>query len=181
MSLKRIELTAVLFCLSLSCAMAQFTSAIQGVVTDASGSAVPEAIVHVTNVASGVGRQATTSNDGLYRVINLGPGTYRVNVAVPGFAPAERPNVPLGISETLRADFVFKVRELVDQVTVSEQITQVETEEGRISARIEPVKLKELPMTGRNLFSLLAFQPRVTGRGLSSTFREPSSPPPDSF
>src|SRR6266446_2341283 len=181
MSLKRIELTAVLFCLSLSSAMAQFTSAIQGVVTDASGSAVPEAIVHVTNVASGVGRQATTSNDGLYRVINLGPGTYRVNVAVPGFAPAERPSVPLGISETLRADFVLKVGELVDQVTVSEQIAQVATEEGRISARIEPVKLKELPMNGRNVFSLLAFQPGVTGRGLSGTFRGASSAQADSF
>jgi len=181
MSPKRIELTAVLFCLSLSSAMAQFTSAIQGVVTDASGSAVPEAIVHVTNVASGVGRQATTSNDGLYRVINLGPGTYRVNVAVPGFAPAERPIVPLGISETLRADFVLKVGELVDQVTVTEQITQVSTEEGRISARIEPIKLTELPMNGRNLFSLLAFQPGVIGRGLSGTFRGSSSAQADSF
>jgi hypothetical protein len=85
MSLKRIELTVVLFCLSIPSAMAQFTSAIQGIVTDASGGAVPEAIVQVTNVASGVSRQATTSNDGLYRVINLGPGIYRVNVAVPGF------------------------------------------------------------------------------------------------
>ena len=44
MSEKRIKLTAVLFCLSLSSAMAQFTSSIQGVVTDAAGAAVPEAV-----------------------------------------------------------------------------------------------------------------------------------------
>ena len=181
MSLKRIQLTAVLCCLSLSSAMAQFTSAIQGVVTDASGAAVPEAVVYVTNVATGVAREAITSTEGLYRVPNLGPGTYRVEVAVKGFGPAERPSVPLGISETLRADFLLKVGGLVDQVTVSEQITQVATEEGRISARIEPVKLKELPMNGRNVFSLLAFQPGVTGRGLSGTFRGASSAQADSF
>jgi hypothetical protein len=175
MSLKRIELTSVLFCLSLSSAMAQFTSAIDGVVTDASGAAVPEAVVHVTDIATGVSREATTSNEGLYRVLNLGPGTYRVDVAVKGFGPAERPSVPLGISQTVRADFVLKVGGLVDQVTVNEQIAQVETESGRISARIEPVKLKELPMNGRNLFSLLAFQPGVVGRGLSGTFRGSSS------
>ena len=119
MSLKRIERTAGLFCLCISSAMAQFTSAIQGVVTDTSGAAIAEASVQVTNVASGVSRQATTSSDGLYRVINLGPGNYRVNVAVPGFSPAARPNVPLGISETLRADFTLKVGELADQITVS--------------------------------------------------------------
>src|SRR5882757_6291132 len=146
MSLKRIQLTSVLFCLSLSSAMAQFTSSIQGVVTDASGASIPEAVVHVTNVASGVAREATTSNEGLYHVTNLGAGTYRVNVAVKGFGPAERPDVPLGISQILRADFVLKVGDLVDQVTVSDQITQVATEEGRITARIEPIKLNELPM-----------------------------------
>src|SRR5712675_330914 len=113
LSLKRIQLTAVLFGLSLSSAMAQFTSSIQGVVTDSSGAAVPEAVVHATNVATGVAREAVTSTEGLYRVLNLGPGTYRVEVAVKGFGPAERPNVPLGISETLRADFVLKVGGLV--------------------------------------------------------------------
>jgi hypothetical protein len=87
----------------------------------------------------------------------------------------------LGISETVRADFVLKIGDLVDQVTVTDQIAAVETEAGRISARIEPVKLKELPMNGRNLFSLLAFQPGVTGRGLAGTFRGASSAQADSF
>ena len=72
MTLKRIALTAVLFCFSFSIARAQFSSGIQGVVTDPTGSAVPDATVHVTNVETGVAREATTSNEGLYRVTNLG-------------------------------------------------------------------------------------------------------------
>jgi hypothetical protein len=112
MSFKRVQLIVALACLSIPSAMAQFTSSIQGVLTDSSGAAIPDAIVHVTNVESGVAREAVTSNEGLYRVLNLGPGTYRVNVAVNGFAPAERPRVALGISETLRADFNLKLGDL---------------------------------------------------------------------
>ena len=107
MSINKVLPIAAVLCIS--SAMAQFTSSIQGIVTDDSGAVVAAAIVHVTNVESGVAREAVTSNEGLYRVINLGPGSYRVNVAVPGFAPAARPNVPLGISETVRADFTLKV------------------------------------------------------------------------
>ena len=178
---RRTLLKVVLYSCTATSALAQFTSGIQGVVTDPSGSAIPEALIHVTNVASGVAREAVTSNDGLYRVTNLGAGNYRVNVAVKGFGPAERPDVPLGISQTLRVDFALKIGDVVDQVTVTDQVTQVATEEGRISARIEPVKLNELPMNGRNLFSLLAFQPGVVGRGTSATYRANSGAQADSF
>jgi hypothetical protein len=54
MNLKRIALTVGLYCVGFSSALAQFTSSIQGVVTDAAGAAVPEAVVRVTNVASGL-------------------------------------------------------------------------------------------------------------------------------
>ena len=82
MNLNRVGLAGVLLCLSLSSALAQFTSAIQGVVTDASGASIPEAVVRVTNVASGLAREVTTSEDGLYRVTNLGAGTVRNHAIV---------------------------------------------------------------------------------------------------
>ena len=178
---RKVLLKVVLYSCTVASALAQFTSGIQGVVSDPSGAAIPEAVVQVTNVASGVAREAATSNEGLYRVTNLGAGTYRVKVAVKGFGSAERPDVPLGISQTLRVDFALKIGDVVDQVTVTDQVTQIATEEGRISARIEAVKLKELPMNGRNLFSLLAFQPGVVGRGTSATYRANSGAQADSF
>ncbi|MGA2118846.1 MAG: carboxypeptidase regulatory-like domain-containing protein [Bryobacteraceae bacterium] len=181
MSLKRIELMAVLFCLSLSTASAQFGSAIQGVITDPSGTAVPNAVVHVTDVNTGIAREATTANDGLYRVTNLGLGTYRLNIEVPGFAPEERPNVHVDLNETVRADFALKIGTVVDRVTVTEQVALVDTEVGQVSAAIEPVKLNELPMNGKNVFTLLAFQPGVTGISVSPTFRAGPSAQADTF
>src|SRR5947208_2252043 len=101
MNPKRIELKAVLFCLTASSAMAQFSSGIQGIVTDSSGGVVPAASVRVVNMASEVGRVAVTSEEGLYRVFNLGPGSYRIIVEKAGFGTAERETVQVGISETV--------------------------------------------------------------------------------
>jgi hypothetical protein len=168
-SLKRIELKALLFCLSVSSAMAQFSSAIQGTVTDTSGAVVPAVSVRVVNIASDVSRVAITSEEGLYRVLNLGPGTYRVTVEKVGFGAAERQNVPLGISETIKADFVLQIGEVTSKISVVEHSTVVETEQGRISGRVDRIQLQELPLNGRNVYNLLALTPGITGRGLSSS------------
>ena len=55
-------------------AAAQFSSAIQGTITDTQQAFVPDAIVRVTNTTTGVTREVTTSADGVYRVPSLGAG-----------------------------------------------------------------------------------------------------------
>ena len=71
-------------------AAAQFSSAIQGTVTDSQQAFVPEATVRVTNTTTGVTREAMTSADGVYRVPSLGAGVYSVEVEKAGFLKAQR-------------------------------------------------------------------------------------------
>src|SRR3954468_13314930 len=99
-SLRRLAFSA-LACLLLgtASASAQFSSAIQGTVTDSQKAVVAGATVMVTHTTSGVTREATTSPDGLFRVLSLGPGPYRVQVVKSGFATVERESVSVGISE----------------------------------------------------------------------------------
>ena len=52
------------------------TSAIAGMVTDASGSVVPNANITVTQAATNLVRKVTTSDSGEYVVAQLGPGVY---------------------------------------------------------------------------------------------------------
>lgn len=145
----------------------QFNSAIQGVVSDTTAAMIPQAAVRVTNVATGVSRQAETSAEGLYRVLNLAPGVYRVEVEKQGFRSAARENVPLGVSETVRVDFVLEVGAMAERITVADRPPLVETEQGRVSGRIDTMQLKDMPLNGRNLFNLIALQPGVIGKGLS--------------
>ena len=72
---------------------AQATGQIAGVVTDASGSAVPGATVEVTNVATNVARTVKSGSDGLYTVPLLLPGQYRVKASMTGFSTLVRDGI----------------------------------------------------------------------------------------
>ena len=128
---------------------------------------MPAAVVRITNTATGVTREALTNEEGLFRALNLAAGAYRVEVGREGFRTAVREGVTLGISETARTDFVLEVGAIAERVNITEKQTIVETEQGRVSARIDTLQLKELPLNGRNLYNLVALQPGVAGRGIS--------------
>jgi hypothetical protein len=90
-------------------ASAQFSSAIQGIVTDSQGGVLPGATVTVTNTTTGMVRDVVTSGDGAYRVFSIGAGTYRIDVDLSGCRKAQREAVNVGISETKRIDFTLEV------------------------------------------------------------------------
>ena len=150
-------------------ASAQFSGVIQGTITDGQKAVVADAIVMVTNTQSGVSREATTTSDGVFRVLSLGPGTYRVEVVKPGFQTSTREAVPVGISETVRLDITLEVSGVQESVTVSSTAPVVETEQGRVSGRVDRLQLQEMPLSGRNLYNLIALQPGVTGKGVSAS------------
>src|ERR1700730_7469011 len=62
-----------------------FRGTILGTVTDATGAAVPGAMVTVHNVDTGLLRTTETQGDGSYRVPELQIGTYDVTVEKTGF------------------------------------------------------------------------------------------------
>ena len=55
-------------------------------------------------------------------------------------------------------------------MTVSADTTMIETTQGRVSGRVDRTQLQEMPLNGRNVYNLIALQPGVTGKGISSTF-----------
>ena len=148
---------------------AQFSGAIQGTITDSQKAVVAGATVIVTHVASGVSREVTTSSEGVFRVVSLGPGAYRVQVVKPGFVNAERDAINVGISETVRVDVTLDVSGVQENLTVTTHAPLVETEQGRVSGRVDRLQLQELPLSGRNLYNLIALQPGVTGKGVSAS------------
>ncbi|MBV9158378.1 MAG: carboxypeptidase regulatory-like domain-containing protein, partial [Acidobacteriaceae bacterium] len=169
MRLFRIALAAAAF-LWPTWLAAQYTSSIEGIVTDRSGATVPDAQVNITNVAAGIVRHTVTTGDGFYRVIDLVPGKYDVAVDHPGFRTAEQHGVNLAGSETVRVNVALELGAISEKVSVQAEVPQVETEEGRISGNITTQDLQELPLNGRNIYNVVALEPGVSGRGLASTF-----------
>ena len=144
----------------------QFNSAIDGTVTDPTGDAVPDAVVKVTNVATGVVQSTTTSASGVYRVPSLPPGTYRVTVSKEGFNTMVQENVTLESVRVQTVPMVLKVGALATQITVTEAPPPVETTEARVSQLTQGRPVMELPMNGRNALNVVAQTPGVTGTGV---------------
>jgi hypothetical protein len=146
----------------------QFGSGIQGTVLDRSGGVVPGARVTVKNLDTGVVRETLSSEEGVYRVLSLSPARYSVSAAKPGLLTAQQDSVVLAADEIRKIDFTLEVGNVTETVSVTAQPTALETEEGRISGRIETVNLEKLPIPDRNVYNLLSLQPGVTGRSLGS-------------
>ena len=150
-------------------AAAQFSGAIQGTVTDATQAAIPDATLYVINTATGVAREAKTASEGFYRISNLGPGTYDIRAEKTGFTTSRLEGVVVGIGDIAKGDLTLAVGALAEQVKVEAQVSQLETEQGRVSGRIDRVQLKELPLNGRNIFNMISLQPGMLGRGTSTS------------
>ena len=81
------------------------TATIVGRVSDPQGAVVANAPVTVRDRDTGTEHRTTTTGDGLYRFPNLSPGTYDVQVAVPGFRPSRIASLLLNVGDQRDADF----------------------------------------------------------------------------
>jgi hypothetical protein len=70
------------------------TGNIEGRVVDSNGASVPGVTVAVTNQETGFTKSVQSNDDGLYKILLLPPGRYKVEAsAAKGFAPASFTNV----------------------------------------------------------------------------------------
>src|SRR5690242_20350136 len=90
-----------------------------GTVTDATGAAIPDASVKVTNLATGLIRVVAANTSGFYVITELPPGQYSVTVSKPSFATAVQEHVELLVNQDLEADYTLKVGNVTEQVEVT--------------------------------------------------------------
>src|SRR5690348_5467525 len=81
-------LAVAVLAITCSTLKAQFTSVIEGRVSDPSDAVVPNAEVTIESQATGVKRLVRTNEIGYYRVGSLPPGQITIRVSAPGFDTA---------------------------------------------------------------------------------------------
>jgi hypothetical protein len=163
-----LRIVGLLFFL-VSSAEAQFASAIEGTLTDSSGGIVPGATVTLTNLATSAAQTAHTNDAGYYRFSSLGNGLYSVRVTLQGFKTVIQDQIRLQVAETRTINLVMDVGAAAEEVTVQAAAPLVETAQGRVSGIIEESQIKDLPLAGRNFFSLVVLTPGVLGRATGGT------------
>jgi hypothetical protein len=154
--------TIVLFCCAGAAGFAQTGGEITGVVTDPSGATTPNASVVALNTANNVERATATNSAGVYAFPDLQPGTYQVKVSAPGFETMLKTGIELQVQQTARIDFALAVGQGVQTVEVRASGQLLNTEDATVGTVIEQQRISELPLNGRNFFSLVALSPNVT-------------------
>src|SRR5664279_3723225 len=117
---RALALSITLFVLLSGVAFAQYTGAIQGVVTDPAGAVIAGAQVTVINTATNDTRNAVSNGEGEYVFTALTPGTYEVHVKQGSFAEYVAKGVELHVSSTYEANVQLKMAKAVNELVTVE-------------------------------------------------------------
>ncbi|MEX2263769.1 MAG: carboxypeptidase regulatory-like domain-containing protein [Bryobacteraceae bacterium] len=149
---------SLLFLLSLCSAVfaQQDAASITGQVTDATGLAVANATVTVTNRDTNVSMRVATGGDGLYVATPLRIGAYKVDVEAKGFKKTVRDGIPLRVQDRLRVDFSLEVGDLTQTIEVTAEAPLLQSESTSLGQVIATRPVSELPLNGRNFIQLIA-------------------------
>src|SRR5690242_6034836 len=131
-----------------------------GTVTDQSGAVVPGAQVSATQVQTGQVRQDTSDQSGRYSIINLLPGTYNVTVDAKGFKKFSQQNLTVTPNVVSRTDVHLEVGQATEEVTVSGEAAQLQTEKADTHTEITGKAVTNIPLGGyRNYQTLINLAP----------------------
>ena len=133
-----------------------------GNVTDQSSANVPNAKVEALNVGTGVTRQTTTDERGVYLFSNLQPGTYKVTVSAKSFKTVVESNIIVNGNEVRRVDQALQIAQTSETIEVAASANVLQTDKADVHQDLTSQEVTELPYSGgegKNFQSLLFLVP----------------------
>src|SRR5919201_6439864 len=126
------------------------TGNIAGVVRDTSGAVMPGVTVEAASPALiEQVRSVITDSQGLYRIVDLRPGTYTVTFSLPGFGTIKREGIALTTGFTANVNAELKVGTLEETVTVTGDAPLVDVQNVEQQTTIQKDTLDALPVAQR--------------------------------
>ena len=133
------------------------TGAISGTVQDQSGGSIAGAQVSVVSEATGQAvRDLTTDSSGSFTATLLPVGSYSVEVSARGFATTKFTGVLVRVTETTRMTAALKVTKATETVTVSAEVTTINTANAATGEALDSTTVSTLPLPTQNFQQLLA-------------------------
>lgn len=145
------------------------SGAIAGIVIDKYGDGIPETTISLSNKALGVKRSMLTSDDGIFTMPALAPGSaYDLKVTRKGYADWELPAFDLSVGETLN----FKIKLYADRAATPAEaqrsLSAVQDSKTSVTALVTDDQLYALPTVNLQVDPLVLLSPAVV-EGTSGT------------
>ena len=135
---------------------------IRGIVTDTSGAAIPGVTVTVTNKNTGVSKDYTTNQDGLFDTSSIVAGTYELTFTKQGFQKFVRSTVTVLVGNTT-VNAKLNVGTVTQEVVVSTDVPLLKTEGGDQTNTLEAKTMSQLPQVGQDWQNFTILLPGASG------------------
>jgi hypothetical protein len=158
----RLCITAALLVVIAASAPAQIDRGnLTGVVTDPSGSAVPNATLQLVNTGTSGERTEHSGATGIYRFATLEAGTYRVEAESGGFKKLIRDEIQIQAGETTTLDIHLVLGQSAESVTVTAESPLLHTESASLGNAVNGQTVQELPTVTRNPYTFVQLSPGI--------------------
>jgi hypothetical protein len=137
------------------------TATITGQALDASGAAVPGVRVAARNLQTGIQRAALTAETGDFTIPLLPIGTYEITADKDGFKRYVRTGVLLEVDQHARVDVQLQVGAATESIQVTAEVALTQTDTSSVGSVIDNQKVVEMPLNGRQFYSLALLVPGV--------------------
>jgi hypothetical protein len=149
----------------LICAVSAFgqagTGEIIGAVTDASGAALPNVKITITQQGGVAARDVHTARAGNYVSPALPVGLYAIKAELANFKTQVREGITLQVGREQRVDFVLELGPRSDEVVVQESAPLLQSANAELSEVINNQRIVELPLNGRQFVDLTLLSDNV--------------------
>ena len=153
-----------------SCFAQADRAAITGTITDPTHAAVPGAHVKVVYPNTGLSRETTTFDSGVFRLGELPIGSCYVEVTANGFQPLKTTPIMLNVAETRTLDLSLAVVSASTTVEVKGVAEALQQNNATVGDVLTGSQLDYLPVNGRDWKSLMSLAPgAVNGNDFFST------------
>jgi hypothetical protein len=172
---KTLKLLSIPLLLCVSALAQTVSSSVLGTLADATQAVVPGIQVDLRDQATGTVRSTTSNTVGLFRFLDVPPGTYSIAIRSAGFKSYLQKDLSLSSSETRDlGKITMELGTVTDEISVTAVATAVQTASSEKSSLVDGAQLNAIALKGRDIFGFLSLVPGVVDDG--SQARDVTSP-----
>ncbi|MEK7404261.1 MAG: carboxypeptidase regulatory-like domain-containing protein [Acidobacteriota bacterium] len=154
-------------CLAVTASCHAQEARLSGAVTDPSGSVLPNVSVTATQTQRNVSFNATSDQEGRFLFPRLPIGPYEVKAGISGFKSFQQSGINLTTSADQLLNISLELGDVSSKITVSAEASRVSTESATVQQLVDSNRIVDLPLNGRNVYSLANLVPGVGPGGVN--------------
>jgi hypothetical protein len=154
-------LLILFFLAALNMPAQDISASIRGTVTDGTGATVAGATVRAVNTATGLQRETTSNGEGLFVLLELPVGHYRVEGEAKGFKTYVQEGIELDVNQQATVAIHLAVGTTTEHVEVTSDAPMIESTSTSLGKTVGEREILDLPLNGRNFTQLGTLQTGV--------------------